>query len=376
VLLAVIGAALIGAGVILLIAHNWDGLGRPVRMGLSLLPLLVASALSIFTGLRRFESTAWRESAGVAQVAGIGASIALVSQTYHIEGNLSDFLFTWLVLAIPVPYLLRAVCPAVAYLAGIAFWAGTVACDYPWPQKGAPGYWLFLAAMLPFYFGVLRKDRLGKPAAWLSAVLGISAGFGLGFCNLRDAWMPAFSGFFATGYLAGALGFPEKRLYPLRALGGLGIAVLTVVFSFTDVWTHLDWLGKPWTVYALAGGFPLAGLALAAFAWERRADFNRLATGFPLLVVAVFLLNKPVAGAVAFSLYGVALALATAFRGLRDRAFATLNGGLLLFAALLIARFADSEFGTLERGLAFIGLGVLMLGANLWMLKSKKEVAR
>ena len=80
-----------------------------------------------------------------------------------------------------------------------------------------------------------------------------------------------------------------------------------------------------------------------------------------------------VVGAVCMNLYGFALALGTAFRGMRQRATFTLNGGLLLFAALIIARFADDGFGALERGIAFIVIGGLVLGANLWMLKAKKE---
>src|SRR5881628_3714364 len=46
ILFSVIGAALIGGGIILLLAHNWEELSRPMRAGISFAPLLVAQALA------------------------------------------------------------------------------------------------------------------------------------------------------------------------------------------------------------------------------------------------------------------------------------------------------------------------------------------
>ena len=385
VLLSVLGAALIGAGVILVIAHNWEELGRPMRTLLSLLPLLVSLAISLFTLLKRADSTAWREGAGVAQSAGVAASIALVSQTYHISGELSDFLFTWLILIAPLPYLLRAVMPALIYLAGIAVWAGSSRVFY---EGTLPGYWLFLAAMLPFYAGVIRQDRLGKAAAWLSAFLAVSAPIGLGFTYAHDSpqgvWIPAFVGLFGFFYLAGALGFSERRYHPLRTLGALGIIGLTLFLSYKSSWPHLYAWSKPtqagWLDYAQAIVLPLAALGLMARAFLHKADVNAAAALFPVAGLAAYGLSGiftdttgAVVGAICFNLYGFALALGTAFRGMRQRATITLNGGLFLFAALILSRFADSGFGALERGIAFIVIGAFVLGANLWMLKAKKE---
>jgi len=384
VLLSVLGATLIGAGILLIIAHNWDNLGRPVRTALSLLPLLASLAISLWTLLKRAGSTAWREGAGMAHCAGVAASIALVSQTYHISGELSDFLFTWLLLILPIPYLLGAVMPALVYLAGIAVWAGTTLDG----NGSADGYWLFLAAILPFYAGVLRRDRLGKAAAWLSACVGVSAAFGLGFQYsyaphvqaAHGLWIPAFGGFFGVLYLAGVSGFSERRYHPLRVLGALGIVGLTVLLSFKGIWPQAGfWAQSPhtrWLDNGLAIAFPLAAFGMCALAFVRNVDFNRVAAALPLAVLASYGLAAawvPSAAAILINLYGLALALGSAFRGLRQRAVVTLNGGLLLLAALLVSRFVDSEFGIVERGLAFVVLGGLMLGANLWMLKTKRE---
>ncbi len=90
-LLAIVGSALIGAGIILLIAHNWDELSRPVRSAIAFLPLLASHALSVFVLRRRDGSQPWRESAAIFNVAAIGAAISLVSQTYQIHGDFARF---------------------------------------------------------------------------------------------------------------------------------------------------------------------------------------------------------------------------------------------------------------------------------------------
>jgi hypothetical protein len=106
-LLAAVGSILVAAGIVLLIAHNWDEFSRPVRSVIAFLPLLAAQALSVFVLLRRNESKAWRECAAIFNVAAIGSAISLVSQTYQIHGSLANFIFVWILLSLPLVYLMR-----------------------------------------------------------------------------------------------------------------------------------------------------------------------------------------------------------------------------------------------------------------------------
>jgi uncharacterized membrane protein len=59
---AILGSLLVGAGVILLVAHNWEFFSRPVRCGIAFAPLVLTQGLAIFVLLRRDESPPWRES--------------------------------------------------------------------------------------------------------------------------------------------------------------------------------------------------------------------------------------------------------------------------------------------------------------------------
>ena len=54
--LGLLGALLVSSGVILLIAHNWDGLGKTARTIVGFLPLLIGQSLCAFTLLKKKQS--------------------------------------------------------------------------------------------------------------------------------------------------------------------------------------------------------------------------------------------------------------------------------------------------------------------------------
>jgi uncharacterized membrane protein len=104
IVFGILGALLVGLGIILIIAHNWDTLGKVPKLGIALSPLLIGQAVCAFVLFKKSDSTAWREGAATFLFLAIAASISIVSQVYNIEGTLHGFLFLWMVLALPVIY--------------------------------------------------------------------------------------------------------------------------------------------------------------------------------------------------------------------------------------------------------------------------------
>ena len=98
IIFGILGAILVGLGVILIIAHNWDEFSRTLKTFFSFLPLLVGQFFCAFTLWRKNDSSAWRESSSAFLFFAVGASISLISQVYHIPGNISVFLLTWMLL--------------------------------------------------------------------------------------------------------------------------------------------------------------------------------------------------------------------------------------------------------------------------------------
>ena len=380
IICAILGGTLIGAGIILLVAHNWADLGRAARTAISLLPLAIGGALSGWSMFRKPASPAFNESAGIFHTLAIGASISLVSQTYHILGDLSAFILTWSLLALPLIYLLRSVTVALCYVAAIAFWAESRVDN----QEGMIGYWLLLAATMPFYLSLLRANRRSLSANWLSAVIALSAALAVGFQSkdvIESTWILLYGGYFATLYMIERRWFQTGAVvrlgHPFRVIGAMGIVVLAVLGGYEFAWHHpiRRELFTGHAAIELALNFVcVAAPVFLAFQCRRaEKDFNGFVAGFPIAAFVAMSLGNH--GGVVFLMnaYGAVLAVGTIFRGFHHDRMGTLNAGLLIAAALIIARFFDSEFTLLARAMAFILVGAGFLAANWFLLRKRSS---
>jgi hypothetical protein len=147
-----------------------------------------------------------------------------------------------------------------------------------------------------------------------------------------------------------------------------------MVLSF-PVWDELRlWPTAPAEIWRARIAVGLAAL-LAAFvvlwAW-REVTAKRWHRAWLLAAPAAFGIaflladqGDGVFSALLVNVYGLGLGLTAVLAGLRASRISTANAGMLLLAALITARFVDSEWSFLARGLVFIGLGGAFLGLNL-----------
>jgi uncharacterized membrane protein len=245
ILFSILGAVLIGGGIILLLAHNWEELSRPMRAVISVAPLAVAAALGGWLLWTARDSTAWREGVGTAQTLAIGSSIALVAQTYNLGGRFDEFMLTWSLLALPIAYLLRATLPALLYLVGITVWTGSVTFQ----SGNGLFYFPLLGAALPYLWWTSRANRYHPRPVLFAWVLAITVCIGTGLaaervCGKLGAWPVLFGGLFALLYLVGTRwwgGATAAWQRPLQNVGALCSVGLALVLSFGDAWSHLAW---------------------------------------------------------------------------------------------------------------------------------------
>ena len=388
-LFGVLGAVLVGGGIILLLAHNWDDFSRTTRAALSFAPLLLGQALAAWALWRHEESAAWREGAGAFLSLSIGAAIALVAQTYNIGGDLGDFLLTWMLLALPVAYLLRATLPAILYLIGITAWA----CAQWAASVEALGFWPLLALALPWW----RREAKENPYrprpilfAWFFALvlpIGVVASL-RELLDYHGAWMPLFSAIAGAFYLTGRRFWGEAASTaqrPLQTLGALGLVFLGLAFSFEELWrAQIESWRDGARLFSDISASPLAWAIAAAWlaAWLglwadslRFKDAPRIFLGaMPLFVaggVALTRFGHPGAAMLLLNAFLLALGVGMLMAGVRAQSLARVNGGMLVLASVILCRFFDSDLGFAARGVAFVVLGAGFLAVNLVLMRKK-----
>ena len=390
---AVFGALLIGGGIILLLAHNWEFLSRAARAAIVLVPLVAAQMLAGWALLRRQGSTAFREGTATFLALSLAAAIALVDQTYHTGGDLESFLWRWALLLAPLPWLLNSTTVAVIFLSALTWWAvaakiGGAQVLLLWPLAGA---------VVPHLIQVLRTGKRGLRAAnlqWALAIfLCVAAGLSLEY-RMPGLWIVIYCALFALMIVIGTATMAEDAALwrrPFETVGVLGSVVVWLILSFAEPWENVGWnhlrsgedfhLLASWVDVALAVALPAAGIVMAWHLLDTRRNGLRYLWILSLPVVAVVwplvaATDAEWIGSLAFNLVLFVTGVGTIVFGVREYRLATINLGMLVIAVLVVVRFFDSHFGFVTRGLVFIAVGIGFLLANVLIsrrLKSPEE---
>ena len=128
-----------------------------------------------------------------------------------------------------------------------------------------------------------------------------------------------------------------------------------------------------------------AAVALTGWSLMRRSvHFSLLAAAFPVVVsLGWFLASLCPPGvtrsgtacdlwaAILLNMYALGLGVELIARGLHANSTARTNFGLLVIAALAIARFFDSDFSFVTRAIGFIVIGVGFLLTNVILFKKR-----
>lgn len=388
IVFSVLGSLLIGSGIILLFAHNWDELTRPTRTVLSFCPLLIGSILS-FVALRRNSGVALRESAGIFHSLAVGSSIALIGQTYHLPSDTPAFLLTWSLLILPLVFLLRSTGSLLIYLALICGWSGVAQDTY----GQAAGFWLLLAPAIVRLVQLLRINRhapetLISFAGFLFALF-ISTGIVLER-TVPGLWIVAYSAMLSATGLLGLYLYGDREGWNNipKTFGVIGVIVLAYLFTWTDMWRDIgwhhvryDWYYRPWGQW-LDGGITLSLLAgwmlFSIKAFRRNSIETVTLSVFPVIATICFVIGSfakepDQLNALVFNAFMLFLGIMYIVMGCRNLKLRQLNGGMAILSLLLVTRFFDAGFGYLARGIVFIILGTSFLTVNLVMVRRKKQ---
>lgn len=408
-----LGAILIGGGIILIFAKNWDELSVPARTVLSLTPLIISQLMGLYVVLKKSGSMAWKEGISAFIALSVGAAISLIGQTYNISGDRTSFTITWMLLIVPLVYIFDAFTPSLIYIAGITFWAG-----FEQSEGGhAALYWIFLGILVPYIIKAFKNTGSNHSVLVLWALcLNLCVSLGIVLEKvLPGLWIIIYSSFFTILFLVErAYGRKTDSLgqQPFNVTGTVGILVISILLTFEGFWDNIGWheYRHDARFNELAGivDYILVVLLLSGAVYLFLKNLNirnaensistentnnarniinvkntentiTLIYGFAaLLSVLCYILASVFRdgsiSVVLYNAYVFVIGVSTIVYGIRNKHMGITNGGLLIISLLIIVRFFDTDMPFMVKGLSFIIVGIGFIVSNVMLIKKQKEV--
>lgn len=372
IFISIIGAMMIGGGICLLFAHNWDEMGRTVRAIISIIPLLAGIIIGFYV-LSRKKSIAWKEGAGVFIFISFMASLGLVCQTYNLGGELSDFYFIVLLATLPLPWVLDSKGAATIWLTVLTCWVWTV---HNWWHTDNDIYWFWLLLPLGgcyFVYAWLKNGiALRSYIAWILTVFFLCV-LGPVLKTSNDSLV--FSTYFAFFCILFMLGSIDKlssqiRFSPFSSLGRAGALFMSLFAINSDALRHLA--GHSFVIPLV-----ITGVVAVVCLWRTivRKRFELLIGLFPFLMTFIGSYNDygRELPATVMTLLLAGLSGVMLWEGTKKQSMATLNSGMFLLCLIVIIKFAESDLPILIRGLLFICVGIIFLGVNLYLVIKRNK---
>jgi uncharacterized membrane protein len=347
-IIAMIGAVLIGAGIILLVSANWATIPRGVKIATGLGLMLGAHGAGWW--LREGKQTHPKigEALHLVGSALFLANIALIGQIYNLSSRPPNALLLWVGGIAALPWILRSKAQHILVLIGFSVWFAV--------EASQPDSWIFGGGE--------------EYATLLYAVLGliyVGAGYCLSGTRFRE---------FANSTLNFGVLLFQALCYPLTL----------------DIWRHYSGHTpefNPWLLW---------GMAAVALPLLARGLLRRTSLSFPIRCLWACALVSAL-GLLAARLYvapesnwnlgghhnpfgwlatGVlfVMALIQIQVGLQERSSFLVNLGIAMVALHIITTYLQLIGSMSRTGTLFVISGVLLMGFGILLEKKRRALMR
>ncbi len=366
-----IGIILVGAGILLILAHNWDRMPVWIKNSIAVLPLLGAQILGFFTLQKKQENSKWNESAALSIFFGLGIALSLITQNYHVEPDLTGFLFIWILLSIPLVYIFRS------KVLGLLLLILTSIYGLQGKNQSEYYYWLFLFSLLPFYIQLIRQKSTQTVYFYHWAIsfsiLIIIVRFFEHKIGVLILMILA-----SLYYLIGeSKWIKNKNLFknPYQFLGVLGTLVILIFTGFRFFWeqsnSHESLLNYSleelfWLIFLF-----ILNVSAALLTRKQKKGMPCLAWGF-LIFGLIYLVGiyTPYAY-ILINILLLVISIRLIIKGEKEKRLDILNIGLIGIMAVIVSRFFDWELSFALRGILFVLVGIGFFAANYFLMKKQ-----
>ena len=436
ILFSIFGALSIGAGIVLIFAHNWTLFSRSIKIGIVILILFIAQILCAFALIQKIRSVAWREGSICFLYFSFGTSIALISQAYHIPSNISQFLFIVLMFTLPFLYIFRSYALSLLYilttvwlllevsiLSKISAYSLKEVYSFIYILKNLVYLIPFIASLLFYYqfqksiFSSISLKKLSiiitiqnwciSLAFLLSMVMLILVMNTISVFSIFKVWEIGYILCFQILYVFGNRVYPNTRTLAnaYRVVGILGILIVMYYIISIDTWyINYDFKdGRMQQNFLFLIVAFLLSLLVHAFVLSRPMSFKHkrsiaykvdMFEVFYVLFLFILVIQESayqigarkddenlmatITNIVIIVLNVLILSIAVFMllqsitNGYNIR---QLNFSVFIIIVWMVLRFLNTDTSYLIRGIVFVVLGIVFLKINLLYLKNRNDIS-
>lgn len=376
VIYSVIGSILIGLGLILLFAHNWDEMPKIAKTIVAIAPLAITQILGGYFMYKKPDNLAAREGIGSLLFICIGLSISMVSQIYNIVGSLDSFMQIWLLLTIPLLLILRS--------SMVAFLATIISTSYVILDGDVLSLVIYMVTigLILIHFRILNKKEPNSNyinlASWI-----IPSALSIGLCAFEQRndellFLSYFWLFTLFIWVGNSKSWKDKSNFRngFKLIGFLGILVMLTMISFHEVAdkfiTYKMDFGQEWVSLFLIS-IPLLLIIILKKGLFAVLKKDQLSMAFIPITFVFFFSQSEIISAIIVNALILIIGIQKVLLGLKNNRLGQLNIGLLIISILVSCRFFDYQMDLLLRGIVFLALGLGFLLSNLKIIKTRKN---
>ncbi|MDR0930317.1 MAG: DUF2157 domain-containing protein [Clostridiales bacterium] len=378
---AIIGALLIGLGVIVFASINWHSFSVATKTVISLLPLILSSCGAIYIVGNRIDSQNFKEITAILYSASVFTAVALISRIFHVDNH--SYFLTCGILTLPMIYLLDSISLVPIYIATVL--SSYSAIEYKSIVEQNIWFTIELLLIAPRIIHLLKLNashRLNKFLGSVSFVGIFIYTFILSFNNnqiimdfiyLVPLLLLAVSiilQYYKNEFFASILKWSIASLLVITYLctfKGFGDSFFATINYATAERVPV---GGQWAALIVLG---LITIALATI-----ASYKNDSKYFRVTIIAFSLLFlSSLAGKIIIPMLianGVVLIIGAMriYFGMIDGNFKNMNSGMFLVCLIILTRFFDSNFALGIKALVFILVGCVFLGVNIYAKKNQR----
>lgn len=391
-----LGSILIGLGILLFVASNWDKLGRASKITIIFLVLSFFNLASFYFRNIKKGYPGLGEGFLLVGAFSFGAGIWLIAQIYQIHYNFSAGILFWILGIFPIVFLFRT----WTILALSSILSVVWLCSYIsyYPNREAYGFFLLLAGLVALAY--MLKQRFSLLAMILGLTIWLGHFWWLNYFQFdylfeRNFLVPQLllaAAYLAFGFILYGLGVWHAKAKPFAAFSFLykffGVIFITLsAYSLTFSHHYFEHRTKEYVFSSPEEITVLLGIMLtvAAFIFLRlrrltqgRPDSREINTVFCFFAagLAAFFLSIVAqrAASLAFNLVLLAETIGFIYLGFINRSEGIFRLAVAIFLLNVLSRYFDIFWKMMPRSLLFIFGGILLVAGAVYAQRKKREL--